>query len=245
MKLAAALVALALTAPRIARADCRCVSIAGDVGAAVQADAIRADSLYAKGDFAGALALYGKGFAQTKDAAFLYAEAMCQWQLGRMDDAKALLEQYLGAGGELAFRAKAEGALGDVRAGVTATVGNAADAAGFVGGSALAGGAELRAETHPPKIAHGAAVVVGVVAIAAVAIVGVQSIRAGLSDDVDLDPKMDLSLGASAVVLGGTALYLSTLTATAGSVSGAGGNLHCVAPVAYPGGGGVAALVSF
>src|SRR5262245_47683715 len=54
-----------------ARAECRCVAVAGDVAAAIQAEVAKADSLYARGDFEGALAIYIKAYATSKDAALL------------------------------------------------------------------------------------------------------------------------------------------------------------------------------
>jgi hypothetical protein len=251
VKRALLVIALAAWTARPAHAECRCVSIAADVAAQFQADAIKADGLYARGDFSAALAIYARAWTASKDGAFLYAVAMSDWQLGKVDDARAAFQQYLALGGELAFADRARGALGDLKGSVGAAVGGtldtAAGAASFVGGSAVGAGGEISADLHasadkPKKLAGGAAVVVGVVALAAVAVVGIQSIRAGLSDNVDIDPKLDLSLGASAVVMGGTALYLSSLTATAGAA----GSLHCMAsPVVYPGGGGVAAMTVF
>lgn len=77
-----------------ARADCNCVAVAGDVAAAVQAEVARADGLYARGDFSGALALYAKAYASSKDAVLLYAQGMAQWQLGAMARAKASFDAY-------------------------------------------------------------------------------------------------------------------------------------------------------
>src|SRR5262249_49006373 len=66
------------------------VSIKADVDAAGTAQAAAGDALYAKGEFAAALEAYGEGFAKTRDATFLYAEARCQQALGMKDDAKAM-----------------------------------------------------------------------------------------------------------------------------------------------------------
>src|SRR5688572_15006497 len=63
-------------------ATCGCVSVAGEVSAAVLADVAKADLLYVRADFQGALALYAKAYATSKDAALLYAQGMVQWQLG-------------------------------------------------------------------------------------------------------------------------------------------------------------------
>ncbi|NVB77053.1 MAG: hypothetical protein HOV81_01540, partial [Kofleriaceae bacterium] len=50
-----ALFAVNLSLAADARAECHCVSVAGDVFATVQAEVAKADGLYARGDFRGAL----------------------------------------------------------------------------------------------------------------------------------------------------------------------------------------------
>src|SRR5258706_1093052 len=91
------LTTLVAAAPR-AHAECRCLSVAADVGASVELDVAKADSLYSRGDFAGALALYTRSFGSSKDSALLYAQAMCQWQLGATAQAQGLFDAYLPAG---------------------------------------------------------------------------------------------------------------------------------------------------
>src|SRR5262245_48656758 len=114
----ATLAVLLLAAPRAARAECHCVSIAADVGAAGKLKAELGDNLYAAGQFAEALAAYAEGWSLAKEAPFLYAQGMCQWRLGRGVEAKALLEQYLAMGGKagLKYASLAQGALADVSA---------------------------------------------------------------------------------------------------------------------------------
>src|SRR5262245_53649657 len=105
------LAAVTFAASTRANAECNCVSIAADVAASIQAQAARADGLYARGDFEAALALYAQGYTSTRAAPFLYAQAMCQWQLGNSADARGLFERYLAVRGELAYRARAEAAI--------------------------------------------------------------------------------------------------------------------------------------
>lgn len=260
-----------------AEADCNCVSIASDVGAAVRGAAIKADNLFALGDYAAALALYADGFEASGEAVFLYAQAQCQWSLGMAAEAEALFRQYLSASGTLKYKARAELALRDIGAGVTTALGATArvgvDAArgvtgrlggvvegtvgagvGTVGagvGTGVALGGELRKKAKPPKVAKGAAILLGVVAVGAVAAFSIQGIHAGFSDDVDFDKRFGLSMGIGGAVVGGTAIYLWGLTAVAPVAAGA---IPCaqiekprkmIAPIAYQNGGGVAAAFSF
>src|SRR6188472_2174386 len=67
-----ALLVVSFTLARDARAECNCVSVAGDVTAAVQAEVAKADGLYARGDFSAALEIYAKAYATSKDSALLY-----------------------------------------------------------------------------------------------------------------------------------------------------------------------------
>jgi hypothetical protein len=256
-------------APR-AEADCDCVSIAADVVASVQGLAIKADNLYARGDYAAALELYIQGFTASRDAVFLYAQAQCQWHLGNAVDAEALFRQYLSMEGSLKYKARAEAAVRDIGAGVTTALGATArlgvDAVGGItgklggtvegatgvgvgAGAALGGG--IRKAAKPPKVAKGAAILLGVVAVAAVGALSVQGIHAGFSDEVDFDKRFGLSMGITGAVVGGTALYLWGLTAVAPAASGAlpcaqnGKTRGIIAPVAYQDGGGITAAFSF
>lgn len=252
-----------------ARAECNCVAIAGDVSAAIQAEVAKADGLYARMDYNGALAIYAKVYASAKEPSLLYAQAMAKWQLGANADAKALFQQYLSAGGSLAYRDRAEASLAKVNAGVSATVGGAVGATGGVVGG-LAGGVEggVRgggdlgagavggvAATAQGKVKVGkkAGIVLGVIAIAAIGVVGVHSIAAGLKDDIELDAKFDLGLGITGVAVGITAIYVAGLTAATGAAGAActpglaslPPRKPIVAPYATRGGGGIAAALTF
>ncbi|HVK73219.1 MAG TPA: hypothetical protein VM734_07845 [Kofleriaceae bacterium] len=267
---------LAAAAP--ARAECECVAIAGDVAASIQAQVARADGLYARGDLRGALALYAAAWASTPDPSLLFAQGMVHVRLGEAAAARARLEAYLASGGELAFAARARAALArlDRDGGVVAAVGGGAVGtvgavgglgAGLVGGVAGVGGAAVGElggvggevvggvgglgdvdRPRPKKLAKGAAIVLGVVAVGAIGAVAIQGITAGIKDDVELDGRFGLGMGLSGAVVGGTAIYLWGLTAAAGATAA---TVPCVtqralvAPVAYRGGGGVAAAVRF
>jgi hypothetical protein len=253
-----------------AEADCNCVSIASDVGAAMQGLAIKADNLYARGEYAAALRLYADGFAVAGESVFLYAQAQCQWHLGNAAEAEVLFERYLSASGTLKYKARAEAAMRDIGAGVTtalgATVRLGGDVAGGITGrlggavqgvtgvgvgTGAALGVGLQKKVKPPKIAKGAAILLGVVAVGAVGALSVQGIQAGFSDDVDFDKRFGLGMGLTGAVVGGTALYLWGLTAVAPVAAGA---LPCaqvgkakgvIAPIAYRDGGGISAAFSF
>jgi hypothetical protein len=262
---------LALPA-RNARAECNCVAVAAEVAASVQAEVLRADNLFARGDFAGALALYAKAHATSKDAALLYAQAMAHWQLGARAEAQAMFNAYLATGGALAYKARAEAGLAELAAGVTPTAvpavatgtkltggltgevrgrGEGVVGAGVATGAGVTG--ELRGQLgqpQPQKVGKKAGIVLGVIAIAAIGAVGIHAIAAGISDNIELDPKFDLGLGIGGVAVGITAIYVSGLTATAGVAGG----VPCaslpakqpiVAPIALPGGGGLAAAMTF
>jgi hypothetical protein len=262
-----------VSAPAARAEDCRCLAVAGDVVGALQGEVARADGLYVKGDYGAALALYATAYETAKVPSLLFAQAMASWQLGKAAEARALFSAYLGAGGVLAYRARAEAGLRElggtvpVVAGATGAVGGVVHATGGVVGGLTGGvrgvadgtlgtvgdvGAGLRArvEPKPPKVAHGAAVVLGVVAIAAIGAVGIHAIAAGIKDDISLDAKFDLGMGLSGVTVGITAIYLNGLTAATGVAAG---TLHCqatprrpiVAPVAMPGGGGIVTAMSF
>lgn len=228
-------------------ASCGCLAVAGEVSANVMADVAKADLLYVRGDFQGALDLYAKAYGVSKDAVLLYAQGMVKWQLGATADAKAMLAQYISAGGS--FQARAEAAVRDIDAGVAA--GAVAGAAGAVGGAVggvggLVGGVAAK----PKRIAGTAGIVLGVVAVGAIAAVGIHSISAGISDDIELDPKFDLGLGVTGVVVGVTAIYVYGLTAASASVAAAcatrlAEGKPVVAPYAVNGGGGVTAVMSF
>jgi hypothetical protein len=75
-------------------------------------------------------------------------------------------------------------------------------------------------------------------------------IAAGIKDDISLDAKFDLGLGLSGATVGITAIYLYGLTAAVGTA----GSLKCetrpayrpmIAPIALPGGGGIATAMTF
>jgi hypothetical protein len=271
-----ALVAVVLVGAGVAHADCHCVSIAADVGALGKPKAELGDNLYASGKFAEALAAYAEGWAAAKETAFLYAQAMCQWQLGAGVEARALFQQYLAAGGKagLEYGARAQSALTDLAAGIPAVVGagvavgtkvggqltgelasgvdGGMDGIGGIGGGVAAGygaGANLAADVSakPKKVAKGAAVVLGVVAVGAIAAVGIQGIAAGIEDDIDFDYKFGIGMGVAGVSVGVTAIYLYGLTAATGAAPG----LRCasrkpvVAPAVFAHGGGMAAAFTF
>ncbi len=130
-------VAAALSFATPARAECNCVSVAADVAAAVQAEVMTADGLYARGDYRGALAIYAKAYATSKDAALLYAQGMANWQLGAADKAKASFEAYLKTGGTLAYKNRAEAGLRGIGGGLAAGGGTAIGAVGGLGVSAV------------------------------------------------------------------------------------------------------------
>ena len=234
-------------------ASCGCLAVAGEVAANVMADVAKADLLYVRGDFRGALDLYVRAHGVSKDAALLYAQGMVQWQLGANAEAKALLAQYISAGGT--FKARAEAAVRDIDAGVSAAVGAAvggvAGVGGTVGGAVGGvGGVVGGVAAKPKRIAGTAGIVLGVVAVGAIAAVGIHSISAGFSEDISLDPKFDLGLGLTGVVVGVTAVYVYGLTAASASVAAAcatrvAEGKPVVAPMAVNGGGGVTAVMSF
>ena len=259
------------------RAECNCVAVAGDVAAAIQAEVAKADGLYARGDYNAALAIYAKAYATSKDAALLYAQGMANWQLGAMDNAKASFDAYLRAGGALAYKDRAEAGLKGIGAGVGAgvavggrAVGRLGGAVGGVGGAlgvggvgavgAVASGVEggagmvggVATDIKPKKPGRKVGIVLGVVAIAALGAVGIHSIAAGVSDDIELDPKFDLGLGIAGVSVGISAIYVAGITTAAAAVPAAGCGLATlpkgkpiVAPYATAGGGGLTAALSF
>jgi len=137
--------------------------------------------------------------------------------------------------------------------GVTGDVGGAA--VGGVGAGVGAGlGVAGKVTAKPKKVAGGAAVVLGVVAVAALGVVAIHSIAAGFKDDVELDAKFDLGFGLTGVAVGATAFYVGSLTVATGAAAGAAGAVPCVslstkqplvAPIALPGGGGLATAIRF
>ncbi len=234
-----------------ARAECSCVAVAGDVAAAIQAEIAQADGLYARGDFNGALAIYARVYASAKEPVLLYAQAMAKWQLGMSADAKALFQQYLSAGGALAYKDRAEVALGKIGAGVTATAGGVVGGAVGVGGG-LVGAVSTGVRGADPdlhagagavgapvgmgvgavgslgneakgkvKVGKTAGIVLGVIAIGAIGAVGIHAIAAGIKDDISLDAKFDLGLGITGVAVGISAIYVGGLTAATGAVGAA------------------------
>lgn len=205
-----------------AAAECNCVAVAGYVDSSVQASVATADSLYAKGDYDAALELYAEAYGHSKDAALLYAQAWCQWQLGASVDAKALFRSFADAGGNLELQGKADAAVGAIESGVTSAVGWGKRGGGEVVGTVegTVGGATRK----PKKVAKGAAIVLGVVAVVAVGAVLVKGIRAGISDDISFsrfDKGFSIGAGVSGLVMGASAVYLWGLTATAGAAGSA------------------------
>jgi hypothetical protein len=239
-----------------ANAECNCVAVAGDVAAAIQAEVAKADGLYARGDFNGALALYAKAYASTKEPVLLYAQGMAQWQLGANAKAKDLLSAYIAAGGALTYKDRAEASITNIGAGVTATLATAKNVGGGLAGdlgAGVRGGVEggvgagadvvggVRGEVQAKtKVGKKAGIILGVIAIAAIGAVGVHSIAAGVSTDIELDPKFDLGMGVAGVAVGLSAFYVAGLTATTAAAP------KCIAgPIMLHGGGGVAAAMRF
>jgi hypothetical protein len=201
-----------------AAAECNCVSVAGYVDAEIQGTVATADSLYARGDFDGALDLYAKAYAESNNDVLLYAQAMCKWQLGAAADAKALFDAYAKAGGSLDFRAEAEGAVGAIDSGVTSAVGFGAETGGRVGGEVR--GRVDGVTAKPKKVAKGAAILLAVVAVVAVGTVAIKGIRAGISSDIEFsrfDKGLAVGAGLSGLVMGASAVYLWGLTAATGA----------------------------
>jgi hypothetical protein len=239
-----------------ANAECNCVAVAGDVAAALQAEVAKADGLYARGDYDAALAIYARVYASSKEPVLLYAQGMAQWQLGANAKAKELMNAYLAAGGALTYKDRAQSSLtglgagvaastvntggkliGGLRGGVEGTVGAGGEVAN-VGGDVVGGvRGDVQAKT---KVGKKAGIILGVIAIAAIGAVGVHSIAAGVSTDIELDPKFDLGLGVAGVAVGLSAIYVGGLTAATAAAP------RCVAgPIVVPGGGGVAAAMRF
>src|SRR5688500_12643166 len=106
-----ALLSAALAAP-VAHADQAAasgsVSIKADVQASGQSSAATGDALYAKGELEAALVAYGEGFAESRDAAFIYAMARCHESLGHAAEAKAMFEMYLSAQGSATLKYESE-----------------------------------------------------------------------------------------------------------------------------------------
>jgi hypothetical protein len=239
---------LALAAP--AHAECRCLAVAGDVTAAIQAEVAKADGLYARGEFSAALDIYARAYATSKENVLLYAQGMAKWQLGATAEAKLLLQQYASLGGT--YKDRAEAGLRDIGAGVGVLGGGAVNAVAHVGGDLDGGvrgglGVTAGVTEKPTKIAGGAAMVLGVVAIAAITVVGVHSITAGVSTDAEFDPKFDIGLGVAGIAVGASAIYLAGLTTAGSAVKCASlpANHPIVAPIAVRSGGGLAAVMSF
>jgi len=125
------------------------VSIKADVSASGQAQAAAGDAAYAAGNFEAALAAYGEGFAQTRDTAFIYAQAQCHKALGHKDDAKAMFEMYLSASakGTLKYKSdveaeltgKAKSTVGGIAGKVKDTTLKVADVGGGVFGAVKLG----------------------------------------------------------------------------------------------------------
>jgi hypothetical protein len=262
---------VANAAPAAAECDCLSLAVAADVGASIQAEVARADGLYVRGDFAAAAAAYAKAHAKAPDAELLYAQGVALWKAGDLENARASLKAYLAAGGTLAFRAQAQAALdnldagGGVVAGTTGAVGGVLGAVsgpvddfagagvgtvGAVGGAGIGvvGGVTGQVDKPKPKrLAKGAAILLGVVAVGAVGAVGIHGIGA-MADDVEFDTKFGLGLGLSGVVVGGTAIYLWGLTAATTATASApclADQKTLITPFATRDGGGLAAVGRF
>lgn len=103
-------------------------SVKADVKAAGQAKAAAGDAAYAAGKYDAAIAAYGEGFAQTRDAAFIYAQAQAYKAAGKKDDAKLMFNMYLSAAASnkeaaLKYKAEAEAELGAKAEGAVDKVG--------------------------------------------------------------------------------------------------------------------------
>jgi hypothetical protein len=260
-----AVLVVSFTFARDARAECNCVAVAGDVAASVQAEVAKADGLYARGDFSAALEIYAKAYATSKDSALLYAQGMANWQLGANAKAKEMLSAYVSAGGMYKDRAQAN--LASIGAGVSATAAAASHVGGRIGdvGGGMVGGVTGGVEggvsatgdvvggvkgnvEGKAKVGKKAGIILGVIAIAAIGAVGIHSIAAGVSTDIELDPKFDLGLGVAGVAVGISAIYVAGLTAATASAprcASLPANTPIVAPYATQGGGGIAAAMSF
>jgi hypothetical protein len=181
---------------RAAAAECDCVAVAAEVGAAIQAEVAKADGLYVRGDFAAAAAIYARAHARSPDVELLFAIGMASWKAGDVEDAKARLTAYLGMGGgaALAFKARAQAVLDQIDAGVVggavAGVGGAAGAAGGVVGGL---GRGLGGAVHDPRGEVGGTV-------GAVGAVGVGAVG-GVTGMVDTPKPPKVAKGA-AIVLG-------------------------------------------
>jgi hypothetical protein len=232
---------------RAARAECNCVAVAGDVAAGIQAEVAKADGLFSRGDFSGALAIYANAFAGSRDASLMYAQGVVEMQLGQRAKAKAWFEAYLAAGGTLVYKDRAQaqlgllggapaavrktgGAVGGVLGGVGGVAGDVAGDVRGTGGAAVGAGAGatgavvggVRGNVEgKAKIGRKAGIVLGVIAVAALGAVLVHAIAAGVKDDVELDAKFDLGLGLAGVSVGISAIYVAGLTAATGAAAGA------------------------
>jgi hypothetical protein len=116
----------------------------------------------------------------------------------------------------------------------------------------VVGGVTAKAQ-KPKKVAKGAAILLGVVAVAAVAVVGYNSIHARRYESVEFDQSSNLGLGVAGVAVGGTAIYLWGLTAATGATGATclteaprvRTPRRVVTPFAANGGGGLAAALTF
>jgi hypothetical protein len=100
---------------------------------------------------------------------------------------------------------------------------------------------------RPPKVAKGAAIVLGIVAVGALGAVSIHGLGS-LKDDVEFDGKFGLGLGLSGVVVGGTAIYLWGLTAATAATASAPCLTYkgtTITPTVSGDGGGLAAFGRF
>ncbi len=154
---------------RSARAEqCNCVAVAGDVAVAIQAEVAKADGLFSRGDFSGALAIYANAYASSRDVNLMYAQGMVELQLGQRAKAKAWFESYLAAGGNLIYKDRAQvnigllggataavrktgGAVGGVLSGVGDVTGEVRGTGGAVVGAGVGASGGTRGTARPAR----------------------------------------------------------------------------------------------
>jgi len=202
-----ALISLVLAvSARDAQAECNCVAVAGDVAAAIAADVAKADTLYARGDFGGALAIYAKVHASAKESVLLYAQGMAQLQLGARDKAKALFQAYLAAGGNLAYKDKVDAQM-TMLGGATAAVSKGVGAVGGVAGGVVGG---VGGAVDPGIGAEGKGAVDTGVGVAGTGVGAVGGVAAGVGGEVKgktkIGRKAGIILGVIAVAALGAVL---------------------------------------
>ncbi|HUQ06356.1 MAG TPA: hypothetical protein VM261_27825 [Kofleriaceae bacterium] len=129
----------------------------------------------------------------------------------------------------------------------TGDVAGGVGAAGGIAGGAVVGVTGMVDKPKPVRVAKGAAVVLGIVAVGAIGAVGIHGLGS-LKDDVEFDGKFGLGLGLSGVVVGGTAIYLWGLTAATAATASAPCLTYkgtTITPTVSGDGGGLAAFGRF